>query len=235
MRKIKNSPLRWILLFGVPVAPPPGAAQQSRVRGREASVWPSIFSAPLPLASSMSVAAIFEAAHIDPAPSSYDAETLATLLYRHAETARQRHAAVQACIATEKAAEEAARAESGVLAAEIQQYRSWIAEERQGGGAYRLSKALHEERDRRAALEEQVRSLKSSLSKQSELVKGLVRQATSEQPAARQARVADEVCAALLASTRASLLQVPSQGPPGLVLSLVAEGPRPLTRGPFVF
>ena len=183
----------------------------------------------------MSVAAIFEAAHIDPAPSSYDAETLATLLYRHAETARQRHAAVQACIATEKAAEEAARAESGVLAAEIQQYRSWIAEERQGGGAYRLSKALHEERDRRAALEEQVRSLKSSLSKQSELVKGLVRQATSEQPAARQARVADEVCAALLASTRASLLQVPSQGPPGLVLSLVAEGPRPLTRGPFVF
>ena len=129
--------------------------------------------------SSSAIETIFEEARIDPPPSPA-AETIAALLYRHAETARQRSAAIQARLEAEEAAEAAVRAESRALEAEVSQYRGWISEELEGGAAYRLSKNLHDERDRCVALEEQVRGLKLHLAEMATELRALVQHAEQE-------------------------------------------------------
>ena len=144
--------------------------------------------------SGVTLAAIFAEARVDPAPTT-DAEALAAHLFNHAEVLRQRSAALTARLEAEEAAEAAVRAESAALQAEIRQYRGWITEEIEGGANYRLSKALHEERDRRTMLEEEVRRLKVHLTGLGGQLKDFVRQATLETPQAVQYRAADEVCA----------------------------------------
>ena len=138
------------------------------------------------------IEAIFEEARIDPPPS-IAAETIAALLYRHAETSRQRSAAIQARLEAEEAAEAAVRAESRALEAEVGQYRGWISEELEGGAAYRLSKGVHDERDRCAALEEQVRALKHHLADMAAELRLLVQQAEQDPAEVVQHRAADEV------------------------------------------
>ena len=146
--------------------------------------------------SDVSVGSICLAAHTDPPPN-FDAETIAQILYQHAETARQRHAAVEARLMAEEAAEAAAQAETSALQAEIKQYRGWISEELDGGAAYRLSKSLHDERDRRSALEEQVRVLRGNLTSVAGTLKDLVQDAKNDPPAVVQARAADAALSAL--------------------------------------
>ena len=121
-----------------------------------------------------------------------DAEHLAAHLYLHAEAARQRHHAIQSKLDAELAREAAARKESQSLLAEFAQYQGWINEDIEGGGAYRLSKDLVEERERRAALEKEVSSLKGRLSELSGTLQDLVRQAKMPTPAATQAKAADD-------------------------------------------
>ena len=142
--------------------------------------------------SSSAIETIFEEARIDPPPSTA-AETIAALLYRHAETARQRSAAIQARLEAEEAAEAAVRAESRALEAEVSQYRGWISEELEGGAAYRLSKNLHDERDRCVALEEQVRGLKLHLAEMATELRALVQHAEQEPAEVVQQRAAHEV------------------------------------------
>jgi hypothetical protein len=124
--------------------------------------------------------------------SQVDAETLAAYLYRHAETARQRHAALVTKLRTEEAAEAAIAAETAALQAELEQYRGWISETREGGSAYRLSKALVEERERRCALEKELGALRSRLSELYGQLQHAVKAAKSETPQQTQARAADE-------------------------------------------
>ena len=101
--------------------------------------------------------------HAGPASDAPDAQTLAAHLYRHAETVRARHAALDDAIAAEDAAASTARGTSGALRAEIAQFHGWVSGEHQGGGAYRLSRQLHEERDRRLLLESEVGLLRDRL------------------------------------------------------------------------
>jgi hypothetical protein len=135
-------------------------------------------------------------ASIDPPPP-FSAETLAAYLYQHAETARQRRAALEAKLATEEAEEALVRAETDALRAELHQYNGWLAEELEGGYAFRLSKELHETRERRAGLEEEVALLKSHLSDLSGQVQELVRQAAGETMEQQQTRAATEALSAL--------------------------------------
>ena len=120
-----------------------------------------------------------------------EVETLSATLHQHAVAVRERHAAIERLIEDERAAEEASQAESTVLQAEIAQYRGWISEEIEGGGAYRLNKALADERERRSALENEVAMLKQRLSGASAQLKSLVHQATTT-PQVQQARAAEE-------------------------------------------
>ena len=92
----------------------------------------------------------------------------------------------------EQAAEAATRAEVAALSAELEQYEGWIADTLEGGGVYRLSKALIEERDRRAALERETSALRSKLAVVSSHVNGLTEHAAREPPQAVQARAADD-------------------------------------------
>lgn len=135
-------------------------------------------------------------ASIDPPPP-FDVESLAAYLYRHAETARQRRAALEAQLATEDAAEGLVLAETEALRAELQQYHGWLAEEVEGGYPYRLSKELHEERQQRVGLEEEVASLKAHLSGLAAQVQELARQARGETVEQQQARAANEALTAL--------------------------------------
>ena len=142
------------------------------------------------------MAAISAAAHVEPAPN-LDAETIAHYMYLYTESARRRHAEMEARLLAEEVAETAAQAETMSLQAEIKQYRGWISEELDGGGAYRLSKSLVDERDRRSALEEQVKVLRGNLFSVAGTLKHLVQRAGEDPPAVVQARAADAALSAL--------------------------------------
>lgn len=139
---------------------------------------------------------IDDEAFIDPPPA-VDAETLAAYLHQHARTAAQRTAALEAKLHAEEAAEAAAHAETDMLRAELQQYRGWINEEIEGGHAFRLSKSLHEERERRGEIEQQVASLKTKFSLLAGELKEMMRKITAETPEQHQIRAADEALSAL--------------------------------------
>ena len=168
---------------------------------------------------------IDEEASIDPPPA-VDAQTLSAYLYQHAETARQRSAALEAKLRAEEAAEVrghrynfpptlahrplsfshhcafaavqfVARAETEALQAELKQYNGWINEEIEGGYAFRLSKNLHDERERRAGLEREVAVLRRHLVDMSSELKEMVRMAASETAEQQQVRVADEALSSL--------------------------------------
>lgn len=87
--------------------------------------------------------------------------------------------------------------EAATLRAEIEQYHGWIAEEIEGGAAYRLGKALVEERERRTALEGEVASLHARLASMSDVLQALVARARREPPLVTQARAADGALSAL--------------------------------------
>ena len=82
-----------------------------------------------------------------------EAETLAAHLFRHAAAARDKHAELEAAILAEEEASAAAESDSNALRAEIKQYHGWLSGEREGGSAYRMSKAIQDERERRVMLE----------------------------------------------------------------------------------
>ena len=90
-----------------------------------------------------------------------------------------------------------ARAETEALQAELKQYNGWINEEIEGGHAFRLSKNLHDERERRAGLEREVAVLRRHLTDMSSELKEMARQAASETAEQQQVRVADEALSSL--------------------------------------
>ena len=133
---------------------------------------------------------------IDPPPP-VDAESLAAYLYQHAESARQRNAALEARLRHEEAAEALAKAETEALRAELQQYQDWLAEEIEGGVGFRLSKQLHEERDQTGSLERDVLNLKGHLARLSERMVELRRVVTQETPEQQQTTAAEAALSAL--------------------------------------
>lgn len=124
-------------------------------------------------------------------------ETLAAHLYGQAEATRQRHAVLHADIAAEDAAAAACDAEADALRAEIAQFHGWADETVPGGGAYRLSKAVVEERDRRELLEIEVVRLRERLKTISVHLRELSTQAAEEPPASVLAARADEALSML--------------------------------------
>ena len=128
---------------------------------------------------------------MDEQPLPSETETLAATLYQHALAIRQRHSGFEALIEQEHAAQETAEAESAVLRAEIAQYPGWIDESLDGGAAYRLSKALADERERRMMLENEVATLRERLASASSQLKSLMHHATT-MPQQQQARAAED-------------------------------------------
>ena len=126
-----------------------------------------------------------------------DAETLAAHLHQHAEVARQRSAAIQAALSAEEAAEARAREETEALRAELRQYHGWINKELEGGHAFRLSKALHDERERKSNCEREVAALREHFASLSAQLQVLVSQARGETAEQRQVRAADEALSSL--------------------------------------
>mmetsp|Transcript_48430 Transcript_48430/g.134244 ORF Transcript_48430/g.134244 Transcript_48430/m.134244 type:complete len:149 (-) Transcript_48430:205-651(-) len=93
-----------------------------------------------------------------------DAAALAGHLFRDAQEAAGRLEALAGHLDAEEAAAADLLAECEALRREGAQYRGWIANaDAAAGEAYRLSKALHEESDRRMVLEHEVFLLKSKL------------------------------------------------------------------------
>jgi len=119
------------------------------------------------------------------------AETLAAHLLTHAAAVRDHHAQLEAAIVAEETAAAKARGETEALQAELEQYHGWISGEREGGSAYRMSKALHDEQERRASVEAEVAALHGKLGTMSERLQALV-QMSRDSPQAQQARAADE-------------------------------------------
>ena len=144
-----------------------------------------------------------------------DAETLAAHLLRHASAARDRHASLEAAIADEDTARAAVEEESDALRAEIDQYRGWLSGEREGGSAYRMSKAIQDERERRAMLEGELGSLRERLSSASVSLARL-QHLGRETPEAQQARAAESALAQL---ARLHQLSLASAAPPPEELS----------------
>ena len=156
----------------------------------------SLSTAPSSSKENPTAVSIFAEAQCDPPPA-IDAEALAQHLFLHAESARQRTAALEARLHAEEAAEALARAESDALRAELRQYKGWIDEEIEGGTAYRLSKLVNDERERRANLESAVTTLRGHLAGLSEQLKVAGEAAKGETLEQQQARTADEALSAL--------------------------------------
>ena len=88
-----------------------------------------------------------------------EAAALAGHLFRDAQDAAERMDALQASLDAEQATTDDLDAECEALRREEMQYKSWIADTGDAAGeAYRLSKTLHEEHDRRVVLEHEVRA-----------------------------------------------------------------------------
>ena len=92
-----------------------------------------------------------------------DAETLVKHLFRDAQDTAERVDALDSSMADED--EETAKLllECEALQREEEQYQGWLSSGDTSGEAYRLSKTLHEEHDRRVILEHEVFLLKSKL------------------------------------------------------------------------
>ena len=138
-----------------------------------------------------------------------EAETLAAHLLQHAVAVRESHARLEDGVLAEEESEAAVRREIAVLQAELQQYRGWISEEREGGTAYRLSKALAEERERNMVLERGVAGLRGRLAEMSTHLSRL-QQSIHDSPAAQQARAADEALQQLSRLRKLSVATVSS-------------------------
>ena len=139
---------------------------------------------------------LFVEANVDPPPA-IDAETLAAYLHQHAKTAAQRAAALEAKLRAEEAAEAAAIAETALLQAELAQYNGWLNQEIEGGAAYCISKAVHDERELRKDMEIEVVNLRGRLSGLSKDLQDLTRQSRTETVEQQQVRAADEALSAL--------------------------------------
>lgn len=102
-----------------------------------------------------------------------DAQTLALYLHRHAERRSARIQELKKDLADE-AAEEAKLHDTIVaLRTEKAQYEAWIANAHGDGEAYRLSKSLCNERERRLVLEDEVSALRAKLNAISMSLRGL--------------------------------------------------------------
>ena len=88
---------------------------------------------------------------------------LAALLHRHATASRDRLDALRAELAAEDAARAAIAEELGTLSSELTMYECWASGELHDGEAYRVSRAIVEERDRRLLLEQEVAALRERL------------------------------------------------------------------------
>ncbi len=114
---------------------------------------------------------------------SVSVETLAAHLHRHASAQAAAHAAIEREIDAEHAARRDAEAAADALRSELAQYHGWLHDEQQeGGAAYRMSKAVHEEMDRRVLLEEEVAALRVRLHAISGSLQRLSEQAAAAPP-----------------------------------------------------
>ena len=124
------------------------------------------------------------------------AETLAAHLFTHAAAVRDRHAQLEADIVSEEAATTAVRGETAALQAELEQYEGWLSGELEGGAAYRMSKELHDEHEKRTSAEAEVTALRTKLATMSTHLQALVQQSRNL-PQTQQARAADDALAHL--------------------------------------
>lgn len=145
-----------------------------------------------------------------------DVESLAAHLLGHAQAARNRHAAIEAHIAAEEVQARHADEQADALRAEIAQYRGWLDGEL-GGSSYRMSKAIHDERERRAMLEGELGLLRERLASASASLARLQNLGQNSAPA-QQARAADGALAQLKRlhdlSSQKALTEAPSEAPP---------------------
>ena len=91
------------------------------------------------------------------------ASAVAALLHRHASASRQRLEALRQELAAEDVARAAAAEELGALSSELATFEGWASGELHDGEAYRLSRAIVDERDRRLLLEQEVAALRTRL------------------------------------------------------------------------
>ena len=149
-------------------------------------------------------------------PADYDlveAETLAAHLLRHTVVVRDRHAELEAAIALEVQATTEAKRQSAVLRAEIEQYRSWVEGNDEGGGcAYRMSKAIHDEQEQRAILEEELRTLRERLAQASTALTRL-HELDRNTPHVRQERAAESALTQLARLHRLTTASETSESP----------------------
>ena len=105
-----------------------------------------------------------------------DAETLAVRLHRHAQEGAARIGALRQELEREEAATVLLERELGSMEDEAANYSRWLGQDAAGGEAFRMSKALVEERDRRVLLEQECAALRSKLTAVSTMVRKLTEQ-----------------------------------------------------------
>jgi len=139
-----------------------------------------------------------------------EAETLAAHLLRHACAARDRHAELEGLIADEEVITRRADEEASAIRAEIDQFHGWLSGELEGGAAYRTSKAIQDERERRAMLEGELHLLRNRLTEASASL-GRLQELHNNNPSAQQFRAAEGALKQLQRLHALSEVQVPTE------------------------
>jgi hypothetical protein len=141
-----------------------------------------------------------------------EAETLAAHLLRHACAARDRHAELEGLIADEEVITRRADVEASAIRAEINQFHGWLSGELEGGAAYRMSKAIQDERERRAMLEGELHLLRTRLTEASASL-GRLQELHNNNPSAQQFRAAEGALKQLQRLHALSEVQLPTEEP----------------------